>query len=80
MSEENVNIVRTAFFNFFMEPLKYLPQFIDEKVQSAEIDTIFQHKNFLKCFSNYSIQEYRYLELFTSLSLFTRLIERVTFS
>lgn len=46
----------------------------------TDFEQLFDQKTFLRCFQSSSVQEVRYLELFTSMSLFTRLVERVVLS
>ena len=80
MNPEQVNDVRRAFFNFFMEPLKEFTRYIIKQKQSlpkTDFDSIFHLKGFIQNFEmTLTDQEVRFYKLFTSMTLFTRLVER----
>lgn len=40
------------------------------------IENLFDREQYLRYIKEYAIQDYRYLELFTKMTYFTRLVER----
>ena len=66
MDLNDINKVRIAFYEFFMEPLKYF-NVCRKKIDTVhtDFDQLFDQKAFLKCFQSCSVQEIRFLDLFT---------------
>lgn len=80
MKLEQVNEVRRAFFSFFMEPLRDFLKFLKIQKQPAaktDFESLFNIRDFIREFEMCCTdQELRFYKLFTSMTLFTRLVER----
>ena len=75
-----VNEIRREFFNFFMEPLRHFSSCLKTQKHTtakSDLDSIFNLREFLRHFEQtLNEQEVRFYKLFTSMTLFTRLVER----
>lgn len=83
ISDHDLNEVRVAFFRFNLQLLRGLDSFVRKpgNMFCLDFDNIFDIKGYQQFIAKQCTfdSEFRFYELFTSMSLFTRLVERCVY-
>lgn len=81
ISKEDLAKVKEAFRVFFNEHIRFIPQFMkapsQQKQSYTTIENLFDREAYLMTIRE--TQDFRYLELFTKMTYFTRFVERLSY-